>query len=171
MKILKSSWRDNSQIGLLEANCNKLINTDILNEVQNVLFVIGSHLATEAGSNLKLPELKEESIVSLENEIDKMEGELSPLKTFILPGGSMNISLAHICRTVCRRAERRCVSLSYEEDLNTVVIPYLNRLSDFMFVLSRYIAHKEGLEEKPWIPNNWFLILLNLLLQIALISE
>lgn len=142
----------NSQLGALENIIEPIYNQEYLDPIQNILFVIGSHLATEADSDLKLPEIKEQSITELEKGIDQMELELEPLKTFILPGGSLAISQAHIARTVCRRAERRAVSLSYEEELHPLIIPYLNRLSDFLFVMSRFIALKEGVKEKPWLP-------------------
>ena len=88
----------------------------------------------------------------VESEIDMMDTFLEPLKFFVLPGGSKGIAMAHVCRTICRRAERRLVSLNHLETVNLDLVIYLNRLSDYFFTLSRYIAQQEGISEKPWIP-------------------
>lgn len=128
---------------------------DLLREVQDRLFTIGSSLACdpEKEPKLKIPDLKEEDIERLEKEIDRMEGELPPLKAFLLPGGHVAVSTAHVARCVCRRAERSCVRLA-EEGLfvEPAVIRYLNRLSDYLFVLARYIAHGLNVPEIPWKP-------------------
>ncbi len=122
----------------------------LLEEVQNYLFLIGSYLAMSETSKFKLPELKEEYITRLENSIDEMEKELEPLKNFVLPGGTPGNSYAHIARTVCRRAERKCVALSEIRSLDPLIVAYLNRLSDWLFVLARYISKQEGAPEKIW---------------------
>jgi cob(I)alamin adenosyltransferase len=123
--------------------------------IQDRLFTIGASLACdpEKESKLKIPDLKEEDVERLEKEIDRMEAELSPLKAFLLPGGHIAVSNAHITRCVCRRAERSCVRLA-EEGLfvEPAVIRYLNRLSDYLFVLARYIAFKLHVPEIPWTP-------------------
>jgi cob(I)alamin adenosyltransferase len=88
----------------------------------------------------------------LEQAIDKMQAELPELKHFILPGGNEAIASAHVVRTVCRRAERRCVALAYESEVEAIIILYLNRLSDYFFVLARWIGYKSGIEEIKWMP-------------------
>ena len=145
----------NSFIGLLS---DLVTNADIkivLKEVQDRLFTVGSSLACDPDKepSLKIPDLKEEDIAYLESLMDKMNEVLEPMKSFILPGGHQAISTAHIARCVCRRAERWCVNLQ-EEDLfvETLVIKYLNRLSDYLFTLARYIGHLKGVEDLPWKP-------------------
>lgn len=145
----------NSFIGLLSDLVEDTkIKTD-LKEIQDRLFTVGSSLACdpEKESALKIPDLKEEDITGLELAMDKMNEVLSPMKSFIIPGGHQAISTAHIARCVCRRAERICVNLQ-EEDLfvETLVIKYLNRLSDYLFTLARYIGHLNGVEDIPWKP-------------------
>jgi cob(I)alamin adenosyltransferase len=126
-----------------------------LKEVQDRLFTIGSSLASDPDKEplMKIPDLKETDIEFLEKEIDRMNDKLAPMKSFILPGGHVIVSSAHIARAVCRRAERSCVQLM-ENDLfvNPLVIKYLNRLSDYLFVLARYIASQLGAPEIPWEP-------------------
>ncbi|MEM9327185.1 MAG: cob(I)yrinic acid a,c-diamide adenosyltransferase [Bacteroidota bacterium] len=122
--------------------------------VQEHLFTIGSLLATEQGfDGFKLPEISELEIKQLETWIDKYSEELPELKNFILPGGHQVVSLCHICRTVCRRAERAVQKLAQEEEIVTHVIPFLNRLSDYFFIMSRKLAHDLGVEETPWVPS------------------
>ena len=143
----------NSNIGLLMCYINQEKSLKFLQIVQNELFVLGSLVAADPGkSNLKLPPFKVEAIKMVESEIDMMDTFLEPLKFFVLPGGSKGIAMAHICRTICRRAERRLVSLNHLETVNLDLVIYLNRLSDYFFTLSRYIAQQEGISEKPWIP-------------------
>ena len=125
----------------------------ILREIQDRLFTIGSSLACdpEKEPKMKLPDLKEEDIQLLEAEIDEMNNSLRPMKSFILPGGSMAVSSAHIARCVCRRAERNCVNmLEHEMFIDPLVVKYLNRLSDYLFVLGRYIAYLTGVSETEW---------------------
>ncbi|MBK7811904.1 MAG: cob(I)yrinic acid a,c-diamide adenosyltransferase [Saprospiraceae bacterium] len=143
----------NSHVGMLRALMASGFPDEILAMVQNDLFIMGSHIATDPEKkNLKLPPIREDSIQQLEQGIDQMELTLEPLKNFILPGGSTAIAQAHICRTVCRMTERRVVSLSKEENVEPTIIIYLNRLSDFFFVVSRYIAHQTGVKDILWIP-------------------
>jgi cob(I)alamin adenosyltransferase len=126
---------------------------DFLIEIQDRLFTIGSILATEPGNNkVKIPALHEVNIQLLEMEIDSMEAELLPMRVFVLPGGHTSISFGHIARTVCRRAERLAVALDQQEKVNPLVIKYLNRLSDYLFVLCRTMAKELGAEETPWKP-------------------
>ena len=141
----------NSHIGLL-CSANLVHEIKIkLQQIQSYLFAIGSNLAADPKkSDLKLPALIEEQTRFLEIEIDNMESHLSPLRFFILPGGDVSSAQAHLCRTVCRRAERRSVSLSQLEFVNEHIIIYLNRLSDYFFVLARYLAFLNKSEEINW---------------------
>lgn len=126
-----------------------------LRHIQDRLFVIGSMLACDPEKDIKMtiPEIKEEDISFLEKRIDEMEKELPEMKSFILPGGHLHVSHIHIARTVCRRAERAVVRLS-ETDSKTspLVTKYLNRLSDYLFVLARYTGMQLKVEEIKWYP-------------------
>jgi cob(I)alamin adenosyltransferase len=124
--------------------------TPVLASVQNQLFNIGANLATKPGAKLPFPFLDESIITDLELEIDQMEEGLEILKNFILPVGHPQVSWCHICRTVCRRAERRLVTLANEEEIDRTAIIYLNRLSDYLFVLARTIASNLGVKEVLW---------------------
>jgi cob(I)alamin adenosyltransferase len=129
--------------------------TSFLREVQDRLFTIGSSLACdpEKEPRLKIPDLREEDVQKIEAEIDRMTAVLPPMKSFLLPGGHVAVSTAHVARCVCRRAERGCVRL-HEEQLfvEPLVLRYLNRLSDYLFVLARYAAHLLQVSEIPWQP-------------------
>lgn len=127
----------------------------IIKEVQDRLFTIGSSLACDPEKEplMKIPDLKEDDINLLEREIDHMNDVLPPMKFFVLPGGHVAVSTAHIARCVCRRAERICVNMQeHEMFVEPMVIKYLNRLSDYLFVLSRFIAHELQVNEIPWKP-------------------
>ncbi len=143
----------NSFIGLVSDMCGNVEIQKVLNEVQDRLFTVGSHLACDPDkeSSIQIPDLTENDIVNLEKEIDKMNEVLLPMKSFILPVGHSAISMTHVARCVCRRAERWCVSLQ-EENLfvEPIVIKYLNRLSDYLFVLARFIGHLNGVSDVPW---------------------
>src|SRR5690606_6677783 len=122
-------------------------------EIQDRLFTIGSALATDPGKDLrmKLPDLKETDILWLEQRIDQMNERLPEMRSFVLPGGHPASSAAHMARCICRRAERACVAMTDQQELvPPLVIPYLNRLSDFLFVLSRLMLAVHGVEERPW---------------------
>jgi cob(I)alamin adenosyltransferase len=126
-----------------------------LREIQDRLFTIGSSLACdpEKETKMSIPDLRGQDVVTLEQNIDNMDGQLPPMKAFILPGGHIAVSTAHIVRCVCRRAERSCVRMQQEQlFVDPLVIRYLNRLSDYFFVLSRYIAHLLQADETPWKP-------------------
>jgi len=143
----------NSYIGLVSDMCADAKIQIVLNEVQDRLFTVGSSLACDPDKepHLKIPDLKEEDIVNLEKEMDQMNEVLAPMKSFILPVGHIAISTTHVARCVCRRAERCCVNLQEEElFVDPLVIKYLNRLSDYLFVLARYIGHLNGVVDKPW---------------------
>lgn len=124
----------------------------MLTEIQKDLFSIGAQLADPGFKNQEKAkfQLSRERITALENAIDNFETELRPLRQFILAGGGNGGALLHVARTVCRRAERRVVSLSERVEVNPNVIEYLNRLSDFLFVMARAVNHREGKEEIPW---------------------
>src|SRR6185295_8324892 len=142
----------NSYVGL----CKDLLgeqNSAILQEIQDRLFTIGSALACdpEKETKMKIPDLREEDIVLLENEIDWMTDVLPPMKSFILPGGHPTVAHVHVARCICRRAERSCVRLQLEKNEVESIIPkYLNRLSDYLFVLARFTAHILKVSELPW---------------------
>jgi len=143
----------NSFIGFLDDQLTDERSKKTLKEIQDRLFTIGSSLACDPDKEpkMKLPDLKEEDVQLLENEIDEMNKVLKPMKSFILPGGSMAVSSAHIARCVCRRAERICVNmLEHEMFIDPLVVKYLNRLSDHLFVLARYIAYLTGVSETEW---------------------
>jgi cob(I)alamin adenosyltransferase len=141
----------NSYIGLVRDTFDDLHSRDILYRIQNNLFVIGSHLAEDRTvSKMQLPKIEEAEIVLLETEMDAMNVVLPELKFFILPGGYATASYAHIARCVCRRAERCATHLAQLEEVESDIIKYLNRLSDYLFVLARYIAFKNGAEEVKW---------------------
>ena len=142
----------NAYIGLL----NDVVVTPqyklVLKEIQDRLFTIGAVLASEPNKGMLTPDLKIEDIQLLENQIDRMENELPPLKNFILPGGHQTVSFCNIARTVCRRAERLVVALDGIEKVDPLSIQYLNRLSDYLFVLGRKVGKDLGAEEIIWQP-------------------
>ena len=145
----------NSHIGLLIDQLTDGATKLMLKEIQDRLFTIGSSLACDPDREplLKMPDLKEADITLLETEMDRMNEVLPAMKFFILPGGQVSVSQAHVCRCVCRRAERLCVNMK-EQDIfvDPLVIKYLNRLSDYLFVVSRYIGHLSGVAEIAWKP-------------------
>lgn len=143
----------NSWIGLLRDQEVNGKRGSVLIEIQDRLFTIGSILATEPGNTkVKIPDLSTEDVTALEKAIDQMDAELAPMKSFILPGGHQSVSFCHIARTVCRRAERLVIALAKQEAAHPLVIQYLNRLSDFLFVLARKMAAEMGIEDTPWRP-------------------
>ncbi|EOZ95723.1 ATP:Cob(I)alamin adenosyltransferase [Indibacter alkaliphilus LW1] len=143
----------NSYIGLLRDQEINQKREALLKEVQDRLFTIGATLATEPGKqNVKRPDLHEEDLELLEREIDNMESQLPALKHFILPGGHQVVSFCHIARTVCRRTERCVIDLMQIEEVDEIIVKYLNRLSDYLFVLGRLISQDLGVEEVTWKP-------------------
>ena len=139
----------NAVVGLLrdqKVNANRIL---FIEEIQKRLFDIGSNLATEVLKQSKT-EILENDIELIENEIDILEATLPVLKHFILPGGHESVSVCHLARTVCRRAERVVIRLSQIEKINENIIKYLNRLSDYLFVLSRKMAQELEIEEIKW---------------------
>ena len=128
----------------------EVLRDELLN-IQKTLFTIGSHLAADPSkSNLWLPELTPSLIELLEQSIDEMQMGLPELKAFILPGGHPTVSQCHIARCVCRRAERYSVMLNENEKINEVIIQFLNRLSDYLFVMARHLGHLNNCEEVVW---------------------
>jgi cob(I)alamin adenosyltransferase len=143
----------NSYIGLISDELKDKKTYALLFEIQDRLFTVGSVLASDPEkSKMKIPDLHESDITLLENEIDKMDDELPQLKNFILPGGHVAASHIHIARCVCRRAERIVVHLSSESEVPEMVVRYLNRLSDYLFTLARFVVHQSGSEEINWRP-------------------
>jgi len=145
----------NSYIGLCRDLTTDEISKSILLEIQDRLFTIGSSLACDPEKETKMiiPDLKETDAELLEKEMDRMNEMIPEMKNFILPGGHITISHLHIARCICRRAERCCVRLENENlQSPTSIIKYLNRLSDYLFVLSRYTGHQLKVEEISWKP-------------------
>jgi cob(I)alamin adenosyltransferase len=143
----------NSYIGLVrdqEVNANR---KDFLKEIQDRLFTLGASLAADPEkSTQKLPDLLESDVKLLEDAIDEMTAVLPELRYFVLPGGHQSVSFCHVARCVCRRAERLAIGLSQQSFVAELVIVYLNRLSDYLFVLSRKMTYELGTEETPWKP-------------------
>lgn len=144
----------NSFIGHLRDQLENEHSRNILAEVQDRLFTAESLLAAdpEVEISRQLPQLYEQDILLLETEMDRMNEVLPPLRSFILPGGHPLVSLCHICRTVCRRAERITIRLSSEAEVHPEVIRYLNRLSDYFFVLARNLSFEFRIDEHIWKP-------------------
>jgi cob(I)alamin adenosyltransferase len=143
----------NSWIGLITISVKDKTTQNFLLSIQDKLFVIGSLLAADPNrSKMKLPTLSANDIKQLETAIDKMETKLPSMKNFVLPVGHTLVSYCHIARCVCRRAERICVQLKRKEKMSDQVIPYLNRLSDYLFVLSRKCGKDLKIKEIPWVP-------------------
>lgn len=142
----------NAHVGYLRSLIHDAVVGELLLEIQNKLFVIGSKLASDEKGKTLTHRLAccEEDIARLEKAIDQYEDSLDPLQHFILPGGSTEVGYCHITRTVCRRAERLVVQLAETTEIEEMIVHYLNRLSDYFFVLSRKIAKDQGIIEMPW---------------------
>ena len=148
----------NSALGLMCAHSPIADHTELttlIHTIQSRLFDIGAYLATDNSENpdLQPTGLSQADIDTLERHIDTITPQLPPLHTFILPGGCVAAGHAHICRTVCRRAERRVLTLAETETVSPIVITYLNRLSDWLFIIARYANHLTHTAETPWIPD------------------
>lgn len=141
----------NSFIGLLMASFDDEKQISILTDVQNRLFAVGAALATDPDKSTPSSDIQASDIEILEIAMDNMDQILPPLRNFILPSGDLAIANAHVCRTVCRRAERRVISLNSISTVDQQIIVYLNRLSDYFFILSRYLSHTHQVAEIPWI--------------------
>lgn len=145
----------NAWIGVLSDAPENSNRSELLKEIQDRLFTVGAELASEPEQNRKkLPELFESDVELLEKEMDKYTEVIPPLRAFVLPGGHPLVSYAHVARTVARRAERQVIRLSHSEPVNPLIIKYLNRLSDYLFVLSRKITQEQGATEVTWKPRH-----------------
>lgn len=150
----------NSHIGLIRDQDINPNYKNILERIQDKLFTVGAILATDpekailknGQERLNIPKISDKDIELLENEIDNMESELEPMTHFVLPGGHTTVSYCHIARCVCRRAERLSVHLNELEPTDTMVLMYLNRLSDYLFVLARKLSKDLHANEVKWIP-------------------
>jgi len=143
----------NSYLGLLADLDDFAGFKEFLRDTQENLFSVGSHLACESDNLIsKLPSLESAWIKAVEDAIDKMDQNLPAMKNCILPGGKTSVSFCHIARCVCRRAERRVIGLSEESRVNPIIIQYLNRLSDYLFILARAVGQEQGVPEIPWKP-------------------
>lgn len=143
----------NSYLGVIIDGLNGHDSVRVLREIQDRLFTIGSVLASDpVKSKMKIPDVHESDITLLEEEMDRMDATLPELKNFVLPGGNMIASHCHVARCICRRAERITVHLATETEVPDIIVRYLNRLSDYLFMLSRKIVHDSGGREIAWKP-------------------
>ncbi len=141
----------NSFLGLLKDYIKDETIKDILNNIQPKLFSIGSILASGKNQDiLDKVKIEKKDVEYIESHIDSMNYELPDLKNFIIPGGHKISSYSHVCRSICRRAERRISELNNEQSVDPNILSYINRLSDFFFVLSRYVMYKDKIEESRW---------------------
>ena len=141
----------NSFVGLLRDSVDNQHVREILAHTQHRLFTLGAHLASDPAKHPPTPDLLPDDITLLENEMDAMDELLPPLKHFILPGGHTTVSYCHLCRTVCRRAERLTVALVQSgEPVDELALQYLNRLSDYFFLLARFLSRELQVEEVIW---------------------
>jgi cob(I)alamin adenosyltransferase len=149
----------NAYIGLLRDKVAVSYKEELI-FIQNKLFTLGSFLALDKSKEklangkdrLSIPRLNDKDIAFLEKKIDEMEESLAPMTTFVLPGGHEHVSISHICRTVCRRAERKTTELNEVEQQDEMLLKFLNRLSDYLFVLARKLSVDLQAEETPWLP-------------------
>jgi cob(I)alamin adenosyltransferase len=144
----------NSHIGMLRDLCGDA-KLELLTDIQVKLFDLGSTLAAGDSATIerfKVPQVADEDVQGLEQAMDAMDAELPPMRHFILPGEHPAVSQAHICRTVCRRAERIAIRLAAEEPVPEIVVRYLNRLSDLLFMLARWTGQRLNVAEIPWKP-------------------
>lgn len=150
----------NSNIGLLRDQNISELHKNMLLDIQDKLFIIGAILATppekeilkNGQERLNINRIEQEDIELLEKEIDLLDSTLPPMTHFILPGGHIFVSYCHICRCICRRAERLVSHLNEVEPIDELVLKYLNRLSDYLFVLARKLTFEHGADEIKWIP-------------------
>ena len=142
----------NAAIGLLRSLDIGEIEKDFLVKIQNKLFNIGSRLASDEKGEEFTSDLviKEEHIIGLEKAMDEYEEHLPPLSDFVLPGGEMSVAQCHVARTICRRAERRILEFAENNNVQPEIIKYINRLSDYFFVLSRKLTYDKNVEERKW---------------------
>jgi cob(I)alamin adenosyltransferase len=142
----------NAFVGALNDACTETTAKALLTQIQHRLFSLGAHLASDPEKSLPAPGIEVEDIDQLEAAMDAMDEHLSPLRNFILPGGHPTVSICHQCRTVCRRAERLVVALQESsQQVSPLALQYLNRLSDYLFVLSRFLCLRLGVPETIWV--------------------
>ncbi|NGP88205.1 cob(I)yrinic acid a,c-diamide adenosyltransferase [Fodinibius halophilus] len=142
----------NSFVGLAASYDLSEQGTELLSTVQEMLFKLGADLATPPSSKTRIDRISEQDITFLEDAIDELEENLEPLKNFILPGGSQPGATLHVARTVCRRAERATVACQETDEISDNCVKFLNRLSDFLFVIARYENKHAGVREESWQP-------------------
>jgi cob(I)alamin adenosyltransferase len=143
----------NAVVGIIKAHCNDAALNGLLHEIQRDLFALGAQLAdpkSAVGTRKPKAAVTQAHIERLEQAIDAHEAGLPPLTAFVLPGGSVIGAFLHLARTVCRRAERAVIGLDRDQSIDPLLIPYLNRLSDLLFVLARYVNQGSGVLEDPW---------------------
>ena len=147
----------NSFIGLARSHASNHPDHQYLDQlfhkIQSELFILGADLATPQNARVDVPRIEETHVSAIEQEIDRLQDALPELKHFILPGGTVMASTLHIARTLCRRAERRTVALHQEETVNHLAITYMNRLSDLLFVLARWVNIQMAISEERWKPS------------------
>lgn len=151
----------NSWIGLLRDQGIENRHREFLLTIQDKLFTVGSMLATETESpsekgrkvRIEIPQVIAEDVTALEDEMDRLDADLPPMTNFILPGGHPVVSYCHIARTVCRRAERMTTLLNEQSHISEILLIYLNRLSDYLFILARKLSSELKADEIKWIPN------------------
>ena len=141
-----------AQLGLLASFMKDGADRRLIYRAQQNLFTVCSYLATDKTQTQLAPSytLDPDEVLALEEEIDAINENIPPLKSFLLPGGSQEAAIAHVCRTVCRRAERRIFRLAEQTELDPEVLQYMNRLSDYLFVLARKLNFIDGVREKIW---------------------
>lgn len=142
----------NAHLGLVRDSVPSEETRSFLKEIQDRLFTIGANLASDPDKSMSTPDLLPADVEVLEQQMDSMDAHLPPLKNFILPGGHPTVSYSHLARTVCRRAERQVTALAANETVEALILIYLNRLSDYLFVLGRKVAQDLGVEEVAWQP-------------------
>ncbi|MCF6366851.1 MAG: cob(I)yrinic acid a,c-diamide adenosyltransferase [Bacteroidales bacterium] len=142
----------NSFIGLLAAYDINVNYKEVLQKIQQKLYNIGSVLAVKEKTSFSGPKITQADTELLEKEIDNLNNNLPPIKDFIIPGGNIITAQCHICRSICRRTEREVVELAINEEINIIVLEYLNRLSDYLFVLGRMVSQETKADEVVWKP-------------------
>lgn len=140
----------NAHIGVLMTYLNAAEDIEFLSSVQHILFNMGAYLATDVNTHVPACEVTQANLDAIERQIDRLDEMLPPLKAFVLPGGHRGSAVAHVCRTVCRRAERRILALNEKYIVSDLLIAYMNRLSDYLFVLSRKVNFDAGIDEIFW---------------------
>ena len=143
----------NSYLGLVRDSADNENCSSQIIEIQDRLFTIGSSLAADPeNSKMVLPDINESDVTQLESWMDAYDEQLPPLTAFILPGGHVSVSHCHVARTICRRAERRVTELQSVSYVDPLVLTYLNRLSDYLFVMARVLSKWVNAPETPWVP-------------------